>query len=461
MPAGLICFLGWSPGAVTTAYHALNDHSQQYLGENVSPVTRLVTISTALPGDRNRTQRTLDFLRNYFRAIGLESTFYDNLALQSDDIWSLDDVDEVWDTVRLAIMELRSTLGRDARIFLSLAGGRRAMAAVGALAAQWEDVDGLLSVNVHRDLEMRGGIDQVENLLQAGGLQAPQLREILNPLGAGRFDLVSVVRLPYLGFAGYKDAIAAFVQHGVISPYVPDALFQSWVRIGAVRPDRTITDYGRQFFERICPAGAEPANPLAEFGMSLDGQVVDRDRFREALRRRVEATREDLHVEFKAMRLGRGLQQAGLEAISAFANSVGGLLVLGVADRNQPELEEHARKVREDIAENRANYENLLVLPSITEDVPATFFLRPSLTTSDLRCYHLPAEDLGLEGGEVLIFIVRPYVRLGVAGRFELCRVVHSPSGQAQVLLRDSRGRRPAQSWEIERYRQTGRRSWV
>lgn len=37
MTTTLISFRGWSPGAIATACHALNDHGNEYLGEEIAP----------------------------------------------------------------------------------------------------------------------------------------------------------------------------------------------------------------------------------------------------------------------------------------------------------------------------------------------------------------------------------------------------------------------------------------
>lgn len=152
----LISLLGLSPGVVTGAYYAL------YRGTDERPpvaVDKVVTLGTNAPGMDDCEWAITDEFERWRQDEDVE-VMYDptcRLRIPHPDL----NTDESLADFRKAITELLRDTYQDSEVYLCVAGGRKTMAGLAALAVQLfgRCVRGMYHLYVHSDLERDGSVD--------------------------------------------------------------------------------------------------------------------------------------------------------------------------------------------------------------------------------------------------------------------------------------------------------------
>lgn len=152
----LISLLGLSPGVVTGAYYAL------YHGwgiEEKMQVDKVVTLGTSAPGmDRFVEQIAAEFARWRDEA-GVEVQYDDTcrLHIAAEDLDDENSVDEFQKHLIKLLCDYRND-----EVYLVVAGGRKSMAALAAIAVQLfgQGVQGMYHLYVDKDLEEDGSPDR-------------------------------------------------------------------------------------------------------------------------------------------------------------------------------------------------------------------------------------------------------------------------------------------------------------
>ncbi len=152
----LISLLGLSPGVVTGAYYAL------YYGwglEEPVRVDKVVTLGTSAQGmDRFEDEIAREFER-WCREKGLQVQYDDTcrLHIKAEDLSDEDSVDQFRKTLTKLLQEYQQD-----KVYLVVAGGRKSMAALAAIAVQLfgHGVEGMFHLYVDKDLEDDGSPDR-------------------------------------------------------------------------------------------------------------------------------------------------------------------------------------------------------------------------------------------------------------------------------------------------------------
>jgi CRISPR-associated protein (TIGR02584 family) len=206
----LICLLGLAPGVATGAYYAL-------ARDRGVPIDRLVTLTTSHPQAGDCEREITTELQRWCREKKI-TVEYDNIAVlpklgllnaqadrrvyrktlarQARDICRLRipypdvNTEEEVAVFREAILALVQEVYREDNVYLCLAGGRKSMAGIAAIATQLygDSVQGLYHLYVLPELEQVGMIDELAYL------EAGQKQHVLRPEPSE----VQLVEIPYL-----------------------------------------------------------------------------------------------------------------------------------------------------------------------------------------------------------------------------------------------------------------------
>lgn len=153
----LISLLGLSPGVVTGAYYAL---FHGWGIEEPIKVNKVVTLTTNWPGAgrlEEEIARELDRWRTEKRVeVQYDATCRERI--EADDLNDEDSVTEF----REKMIHLLREIYRDDEVYLVVAGGRKSMAALAAVAAQLygHGVQGMYHLYVDKELEEDGSADR-------------------------------------------------------------------------------------------------------------------------------------------------------------------------------------------------------------------------------------------------------------------------------------------------------------
>lgn len=145
----LITLLGTSPGTVTATYYALCEQ------EKYGPLERVVVVAT----NARETEECLKMIRGEFRRLGPAGPRLERVIVPIPDLEDEPTTKEFQAQVAAVLRRERDR--PDNQVWLSIAGGRKSMAALAAIAAQLIGVDRMFHLYVARELEQHGDINQL------------------------------------------------------------------------------------------------------------------------------------------------------------------------------------------------------------------------------------------------------------------------------------------------------------
>jgi len=201
----LISLLGLSPGVVTGAYYAM------YYGWGIDPVQidKVVSVGTSAKlMDLIESEIENEFGRWRSRS-GIQVQ-YDRTSRYHIDGEDLRDENDV-DQFRKIILRLLREDYRNDDIYMVVAGGRKSMAALSAVAAQLYGygVKGMYHLYIEKNLEDDGSSDRFWNI------DLKRQQEVLHP-PKGKCGLVHI---PYLQFKGKEGEISLAIR-GEVQDYI-------------------------------------------------------------------------------------------------------------------------------------------------------------------------------------------------------------------------------------------------
>ena len=144
----LITLLGTSPGTVTAAYYALCE-------QGYGPPERVVVVAT----EARETDECLKMIQGEFRRLEPAGPRLERAVVPIPDLEDEPTTKEFQAQVAAVLRRERDR--PDNRVWLSIAGGRKSMAALAAIAAQLIGVDRMFHLYVARELEQHGDINQL------------------------------------------------------------------------------------------------------------------------------------------------------------------------------------------------------------------------------------------------------------------------------------------------------------
>lgn len=413
----LLSPLGLSPGAVSGIYHALEDEGTH--------IDRVVTISSSTHLDA-KTNLAVRYLSEYLKSQGVP---YENRAIASSDLIQEPDVLAFMQQVEDVLQDAQS---KGDKVYLGIAGGRKSMAALATIAAQLHGTEALYHLWVDEDIDKWGMVDELRKLERSD----TRWQNAFHPPR----DKRRLVRIPFLSLAAYRDDFERLLRSipGFVSPTVRELAD----RLGYVDHAGNVTPQGQEI-ARLIQTPMRGVGYLSDLGTDEQGRVFDENRLLEAIRASCPGpgrkSIETSTLEFKTGLEPRYFMFHLLHAICAFANgdnegkNRGGIVVLGVPDSFEKLA--GARRLREEIAANVAQQRDRLLralqgekvghlraqdhevkdykLQSDAQgSVPIVFEPRLDLTAEGVPVEHAlrvyPAEWVGLEGGQILVVIVRP-----------------------------------------------------
>lgn len=425
----LLSPLGLSPGAVSSLYHALEDEGTH--------VDRIITVSSSTRQDP-KTNLAVLYLAEYLKSNGFpyaptdeSGKDRDNRQFEGSDLIQEREVFAFMGLVEQALQDARAA---GDRVYLGIAGGRKSMAALATIAAQLHGVEALYHLWVDEEIEKWGTVDELRKLDR----NDERRKNVFRP-PRERYQLVHI---PFLSLAAYRDDFERLLRGvpGFVSP-IAKALAE---RLSYVDAAGNVTPQGQEI-ARLIQTPIRGVGYLADIGIDENGRVFDEERLLEAIRASCPAAgRRAVETSLLELKSGSWKNPAFmyhlLHAICAFANgdttgkNRGGVLALGIPDSFDEARQAGARQLREDIAANLTDLRDLLLKAMLGKDQRA---FRPNNRerqqlklppTQSEVCIHFtpgfeptvpnvalehalrayPAERIGLEGGSILVVIVRP-----------------------------------------------------
>ncbi|RLC91668.1 MAG: hypothetical protein DRI79_02270 [Chloroflexi bacterium] len=144
----LITLLGTAPGTVTAAYYALCE-------QGYGPPERVVVVAT----DARETEECLKMIQGEFSRLEPAGPHLERVIVPIPDLEDDATTKEFQARVAEVLRRERDRPGN--QVWLSIAGGRKSMAALAAMAAQLVGVDKMFHLYVARELEQHGDINQL------------------------------------------------------------------------------------------------------------------------------------------------------------------------------------------------------------------------------------------------------------------------------------------------------------
>ena len=253
----LITLLGTSPGTVTAAYYALCE-------QGYGPPERVVVVAT----EARETDECLKMIQGEFRRLEPAGPRLERAVVPIPDLEDEPTTKEFQAQVAAVLRRERDR--PDNRVWLSIAGGRKSMAALAAIAAQLIGVDRMFHLFVARELEQHGDINQL--------LLDPDWQpRCLHP-AKGKYTLVEV---PFFELSVKQGQLRLLLEGR------PDAFAHEIIRANPAiltqLPDDVIRDYWAyvtekygqppQYEELTVRIGPRPA-PEADFPVTAYGEGV-------------------------------------------------------------------------------------------------------------------------------------------------------------------------------------------
>lgn len=216
----LLSPLGMSPGAVTGAAFALQQHE---------PITRVVTLSTNHAKVRLASQFVAEVLASAAQPIDYSPEFLDTPELRRSD----DTATTFMTRFELLIQEARQQVGDGGKIHVAITAGRSGMGVLAASAASMYGADRLWHLWVSEDIELRGHVDVLPRPLTRASMR------YLDP--TPYVDEFELVPLPLTDLRPLHPHLWMYRQTGYMPP--PDHPFFHLFKTGAI-----------QRFQEIFPA---------------------------------------------------------------------------------------------------------------------------------------------------------------------------------------------------------------
>lgn len=145
----LITLLGTAPGTATAAYYALCEQKEY------GPPERIVVVAT----DARETKECLKMIRGELSRLEPAGPRLEEVIVPIPDLEDDATTKEFQAQVAAVLRRERDRPGN--QVWLSIAGGRKSMAALAAMAAQLIGVDKMFHIYVARELEQHGDINQL------------------------------------------------------------------------------------------------------------------------------------------------------------------------------------------------------------------------------------------------------------------------------------------------------------
>lgn len=145
----LIALLGTSPGTVTATYYALCEQ------EEYGPPERVVVVATAA----RETEECLKMIQGEFHRLEPAGPRLEKVIVPIPDLEDEESTEKFQEQVTDVFRLERDRI--DNRVWLSVAGGRKSMAALAAIAAQLVGVDRMFHLYVVPQLEQHGDVNQL------------------------------------------------------------------------------------------------------------------------------------------------------------------------------------------------------------------------------------------------------------------------------------------------------------
>jgi CRISPR-associated Csx14 family protein len=144
----LVALLGTSPGTVTTAYYALCE-------KGYGPPDRIVVVAT----EARETEECLKMVRGEFHRLGSAEPQLAEIRVPISDLEDEDSTKKFQAQMTEVLRCERDRIGNE--VWLCIAGGRKSMAALAAIAAQFVGVDMMFHLYVVPQLEQHGDVNQL------------------------------------------------------------------------------------------------------------------------------------------------------------------------------------------------------------------------------------------------------------------------------------------------------------
>lgn len=220
----LISLLGLSPGVVTGAYYAL---FHGWGIEEPIKVDKVVTLTTNWPGARRLEEEIARELNQWRAEKGIEVQ-YDTTCRERVESDDLNDENSVTEFREKITRLLRETY-RDDEIYLVVAGGRKSMAALAAVAAQLygRGVQGMYHLHVDRELEDDGSADRFWRL------DRKRRQEVMRP-PEGKCHLVDVA---FFQIRSSENQGPQLVLRGRMQDYILEYLADNPDLVTVLEPD--------------------------------------------------------------------------------------------------------------------------------------------------------------------------------------------------------------------------------
>jgi CRISPR-associated protein (TIGR02584 family) len=262
----LICLLGLAPGVATGAYYALSR-------DRGVPIDRLVTLTTRHPQASDCENEIAVELRRWQRESTGAAVEYDGIAIlpepeQLDNVAAREAyrktlANEMADACRLriprpdvndeadvaifreAILALVRDVYREHNLYLCVAGGRKSMAGIAAIAAQLygDSVRGLYHLYISEELERDGGLDVLHFLPDQ------QKRRVFRP----QTGEVRLVDLAFFQFV-FRTGQPGLALRGQMQEYILDFLIENEELVTVLDPDTRGQVLGYVFEAQVADA---------------------------------------------------------------------------------------------------------------------------------------------------------------------------------------------------------------